>query len=332
MSGAAALGDLVRAFARLHPQEGPAQRIAALLGYELPAAAPSPAAPGSGPAPRLEQVPSTFPARGTSTPGATPSAGAPRRPVQDSHPRSLPWRRYLQPVGRAQIDRRGAGTSLPAEGGGFVAQRPPEPLLPAATTAALVQAAVATDTWDEDVDVELVVAALARRRRVESLPRRPRRTLVRGVQLLTDVAPAMAPYLADADLVAAAVEAVVGRPHVQRLHFQGTPLDGAGAGPAWTWSTYTAPPPGTPVLALTELGLARVPGRLVSELQQSWLDLRELLARRDSPLIVFTPFPLERWPGRLARELDLVHWDRSCSVSTIQRARGRRSFSSKPPW
>jgi hypothetical protein len=129
----------------------------------------------------------------------------------------------------------------------------------------------------------------------------------------------MAPFLGDAQALVGTATAVVGRNQLDHQRFAGTPLAGAGRGARWTWGPYQLPPPGTPVLATGELGMARVLDRPVLGIRQSWLQFHELLSRRGCPLVVLTPFPPDRWPIELARSLRLVPWDRSSTASAVQR-------------
>jgi hypothetical protein len=323
-SGEVSVGDVARALAALRPDDAVADDVARLLGHGLRPARVGQTGQGEGPVVRREPTLPEVSRRPVARSIGDSVSDGPRRPDVDAAARTLPWRRYLRPAGRLVPVTDGGGSDdapgLPAETSSRGRGGDPEPLLRPSTTPRLIEAMVATDAGDGELDLDVLVTALAARRRLEVLPRRPHPSLLHGVQLLVDVAEAMAPYGRDAEQVAAAVRTTVGTAMVRRLSFSGTPLRGAGTGSAWTWTTYVPPPPGTPVLAVTELGMAPVPGRLVGPLQQSWLDLAELLSRRGSPLVVLTPFPPQRWPPPLVRALHLVHWDRSSTVARVGRA------------
>jgi hypothetical protein len=193
-----------------------------------------------------------------------------------------------------------------------------EPLLAPGRAGPILAATV--ETWDLNgpVDVDHLVETVSLARPVLRLPRQGLASLVRGVQLLVDTGLGMEPYARDQQEVVSEVRRVVGRSGVTELRFRNCPTRGAGTGPSWTWRSYRPPAPGTPVLALTDLGIGGP--RIFVERSQpwEWRALAHLLARRGSPLVAFVPYPAGRFPSGLARSMMIVPWDRTTTISTVR--------------
>lgn len=320
------IGDAVRAFGRLQPDD-PA-RVARLLGFDL---RPHRTIDERGIGPVATRG-ATIPEVGRHAADRTtlPDAETPEPVTASAANRAPAWRRYLTPLRRdalRQPDDTTEVTALPAETTG----RPPMldflPLLRPTVAPRLVEAMVSSSFSDGDLDIDAVVEALALRQHLTALPMQPRESLRRGVQVLLDRAAAMAPFHRDSDELVHKIQALVGTTMVQRLHFKGNPIKAAGRGAARTWKPYQPPDPGTPVLAVTELGMSNVTGRLTRDLQDSWLELQALLEHRRSRLVVLVPFGPRRWPARLAHGLDLVSWDRSTTTSSLHRELASRRTS-----
>ena len=94
---------------------------------------------------------------------------------------------------------------------------PPEPLFAPLQHRGIVSAALATRVAEGPLDVGRILRDLAALRPLRRVPRRSVPTLRRGVQVLVDISPAMAPYAVDADALAAAVREVAGVPRTEVL-------------------------------------------------------------------------------------------------------------------
>ena len=186
---------------------------------------------------------------------------------------------------------------------------PHRPLLAPVATPPILAASLATGGPGGPVDVERLVALIAQRRPVESLPRRPRPSLFRGARLLVDAGPSMEPFRRDQEQLVAAVRALVGEQLVEVHRFEASPLR-SGAGSPARWGPFAPPHRGTPVLVLGDLGIADGSPALRDE----WRRIARTLARRESRLVAFVPYPASRWPAALARALDFVVWDRDTRV------------------
>jgi hypothetical protein len=129
----------------------------------------------------------------------------------------------------------------------------------------------------------------------------------------------MEPFARDQDHLLDEIQQAIGKDSTEILHFRDNPLRGAGSGAIWTWQSYACPAPGTPVLALSDLGIG---GPFLNPDRSStseWLSFAEKLSGHSCPLIAFVPYPENRWPPELARQMTLVCWDRPTTVGTISR-------------
>jgi hypothetical protein len=325
------LADVVRALHKLDPDSRTKSDVLSLLGFaEDPTVRDPRTRRGVDPGPTPADRPAPeVPRRRASgvAPTSRTTARTPSEPASELH---LPWRRYLRPVDR-RLDL-GSGpqpTALPVAALAVVEPAlPPTPLLPESTAPRLIEAATTTEAGDGELLLDELVEAFARRTRLDSLPRGPRPSMFRGVQVLVDVSEEMAPFHEDCAGLAATLRDTVGADLVEELAFRTSPLDGVGTGSAWTWGAYRPPPLGTPVVAVTELGIVARPGRVVAPLTRAWLRLATLLARRDSALRVLVPFPRERWPAALSRSARIMEWDRSVTESEVRH--GKAPASGRP--
>src|SRR5690606_24115468 len=98
-----------------------------------------------------------------------------------------------------------------------------------------------------------------------------------------------------------------------------TRAEGAGPGSMRTWRAYEPPTPGTPVLVVSDLGISR--SRAAGGASpEEWLAFADLVAATGRRCVALVPFPPHRWPAALERAMHIVHWDRTTSVHTVQRA------------
>jgi hypothetical protein len=313
------LGDYLLALERLHPGDDAARRaIAGLLGFTPPAPEPeppewpAPPPPEHGPDDDAEEEEEAPPA-----PAPTP---AEYQPVPED--RVLPS--VLSPVARVPADAVPrwvtAAGALPAGSAPPGAPpREPEPLFNPATVRALLSAALSTLVADGPVDVTTLVRSVAAGRVLRALPRRPRRAIRHGVQLLVDRGDGMLPFRADVRQLTGRVRAVAGSTRVSVLGFEGTPLRGTGTGSRRTWTPYERrlPAPGTVVAAITDLGMGELGCRAAPP--GEWLATARLLRRNGSVLRAFVPYPAERVPGVLLREIRVIEWDRTTAAGAVHK-------------
>jgi hypothetical protein len=324
------LGDLIQAWQALGADGERARQVAALMGFELPAARAE--TPARGQARTAAPPPRPRPAEPAEGTGRGPASTPVPRPASlrrdtPEPARQVTYRRHLRPSGVDVGVRTSPGADQPDDAGTLPAEparRPagqaaplPLPLLSARVTPGIVATAVATDAGDGPPDVDALTERVAQRRFGEAIPRRVRASLFRGVQLLLDRSPAMAPFERDVTELARLVRLVVGH-DVEEVSFAGRPQDVLpGDGPR-----YAPPRPGTPVLALSDVGIGRAPGQLRLDTRASWPRLASQLRHRGSELVVFVPYPRSRWPA-LGDGVRLIPWDTTTSPADVTRAVGR---------
>jgi hypothetical protein len=133
----------------------------------------------------------------------------------------------------------------------------------------------------------------------------------------------MEPFAGDQMLLKSAIYRVVGRDKTQTLSFNGTPRWGAGSGLRDEWSAYDPAPSGTPVLALTDLGIGN-PGSFAERAEiRDWQEFADMLREHGCPLIAFVPYPENRWPQALRTAITILQWDRPTNSSAVRRAIGQ---------
>lgn len=308
------LADLARAIAALQPADDRVVEVmAGLLGI-----AAEPARDRPLPAPRQDVE--TEP-----VPPPAPVVRDMERQASDreeeSHAENAERLEVLQPTGRAS-----AGWMRPwlladdleefseRHIGGVRAY---EPLFVRSWSRELLAAALAQQMPGGRVDERRLVGLVTSARPVTEIPRHPRRSLSRGVQVLVDLGDGMEPFARDQSELLEEIRRVVGDSRVQVLQFRDSPTRGAGSGPIWTWKPYVPPEPGSPVLALTDLGIGGPAIHPRRSRPNEWAALASRLRRRSCPLVAFVPYGPERWPRRLARMVTIVEWDRSATVGKL---------------
>jgi hypothetical protein len=317
------LGDVIQAWHALGADGEQARQVAALLGFSLPAARTAPARDrGTPPAPAVPSVTRQYTERGPSSRPPAPAPSAVRRDTTEPA-RPVTFRRNLRPAGVDVGVRTPAGAEAPENAGVLLpepARRaeplPLLPLLPAQVTSGILTGAVATDAGDGSPDVDALVELVAQRRFEQAVPRIVRASLFRGVQLLLDRSPAMTPFARDVTELAQLARLIIGL-DVEEISFADHPGDQLPR----DGTRYAPPRPGTPVLALSDLGISQPPGHLRPDARDVWPPLAEMLRRRGSELVVFVPYPRSRWP--VLPGVQMIPWDTTTSPADVTRAVGR---------
>lgn len=234
---------------------------------------------------------------------------------------------------RVGVPRLGAEAPLLAKANAQGEARPQvfEPLLYPVWTRAILSGALSSRSDDGPLDVRRVVEKVASGEASAELPRLPRPTLARGVQVLVDRSETMLLFLKDQEWLEAEIQKVVGPERAQILYFEGCPARRAGRGSRRRWKSYYEdylPSSGTVVLLLTDLGVGEPvsPGAHVGA--QEWLDFAERLRQRGCPVVAFVPYAPSRCPAALRRLMTVVQWDRVTSASSIHARVGSGHVSS----
>ena len=158
---------------------------------------------------------------------------------------------------------------------------------------------------------------VAKAQPVQRLPRKPAPTLRRGAQVSVDVGEAMLPFSRDQERLVKRLRDLVGKDHIEEVRFEGCPrLRQAGAELAADW--YDPPRPGTPVLALTDLGIGRPPPGGLRATAADWIAVATAIQRAGSHILALVPYPAARVAAEIRRVVTVVTWDRGTRPSAIR--------------
>jgi hypothetical protein len=318
--GDVSLADLFTAFRELRPDGEARDAVARMLhfgGSAEPGAARVSGAYGSTRSPERDAEPP----RPGRLPPLPPPAPAPARPPAPTGEGAFARVEVRRPGGSAKPPAwaRKGPLLVPAEPAEGVPAPRMEPLFAPPQRRGILAAALATQVEEGPLDVAEILAHLSALRPLRRIPRRPVPTLRRGVQLLVDHSPAMAPYAADAEALAREMAEVAGAPGMQVLAFSGSPTRGvfSALGEVEAWRP---PPRGTPVAVVSELGIG---GPLVGGergTRREWLEVARRARVAGCPVVALVPFGPRRWDPALARAMTLVHWDRPTTAGAVRRA------------
>jgi hypothetical protein len=334
------LADLARSFHLLQPEDFETERrIADLLGFEaLPIALPSVGAPGPKPEP-VQPTPSPTPAVESVSPpprpAPLPSQVGPKevktrvalsfnlsKPESVELPETPNWAR-IKPSGQLQQP-----AAMPAPAALF---------LPTWARTTFVRT-LSTSVLEGRLDILRLVDLVARLEVPTELPRLPWATMRRGVQVLIDDGKSMAPFRQDQYALLAELEKLAGSSAFFEAYlFRGTPKRWAR-----TWmtprdvessgeiETYVLPPPGTPILALTDLGIGALVAGEPYVPPKEWAVLAQQCRAAGNRLIAYVPYGPGRWPESLRSEMELIHWhhprDGFPSMLSINLSSGGKSW------
>jgi len=281
---AVGVADAVRALALL--PDVPRHEVLACLGLD-----------STGPTSRPPRPPA--PPQGTAGSGRTraPREGAPPPPPP---PPSLPG----VPLGIVAVDHH--------------------PVLPDMVRSRQLRAVLSRPVPTDDLDVGAAVELVARGLPVAPAPRRHRSSLALGARLMVDIGAGMDPFRRDAEDVVRCARDLAGRSGVQVLQFRQVPTSaaGVGSGPTWTWAAHRRPASGTPVLVITDLGLA---GPCVDEDpagERDWCAFLAGLGRGGCRAVVLTPYLRARVPPALRRLATVLALDHRGRPRTARHAHG----------
>lgn len=313
------LGDLARAAGELGIRDPQTLKLVAeLLGVpvDLPAAeAKQGPSGGGGPKPVPNVDDDEEESEADDTGGHTREEGAVGQAGEDAGV-AVPIE--LNPVsGERDVWVPEAGEPPPSDEG-TIETPPLDPLFRPQWARGILSAGLATPGRDGPLDVEAVTQALARCEVVERLPTLPSWTLERGAQLLLDKSQAMMPFVRDQAWLLREIRNVVGGDRLEVLRFAGSPARGAGKG-ARPWPAYAPPPPGTPVVLLTDLGICQPPLAADWAGEEEWAAFAASVSRAGCRLLALVPYGPGRWPRRLARLMNILQWDRETTASAVAR-------------
>jgi hypothetical protein len=323
---AISLGDALRAFQKLSPEGGATRdAIVSLLGIAEEPFIPAPPTTGA------MKPSSSDHAERAQRREALPTALMGREAERQDSP--LP---AAQQAVVARLTRTAAGSGrveppawvrVPDPGFGVATPwtpPPPPPLLRHSTRRGIVSAALATWVPEGRLDVERMTSLLAARRPVTRLFRHLMPTLRHGVQLLLDRGAGMDPFTPDQEQLVAVLSGVLSPDRMRVLRFAGCPSRGAGPGGPATWTAWEPPPPGVPVLVVTDLGIG---GPLLDGQRAAtdeWLRFARRVRGLGHAVVGLVPYEATRWPPVLARVMTLLHWSERTTAGEVRRAARER--------
>ena len=205
-----------------------------------------------------------------------------------------------------------------------------EPLFDRVHRRGILTEAVATFVEDGPLDFDAIVATLATQMPLHQLPRSLSRTTRRGVQVLLDHGKGMAPYRQDQAHLVDALDDVLGDEHFEVYSFVGCPSRGIYPAtvqahadrrrPARSPQPWKPPPPGTPLLAVTDLGIGGPFFDTDRATVAEWLSFADRARHAGFTLIALIPYQAVRWPPRVARAMTPLHWSEKATAAEFRRA------------
>ncbi|MER6285196.1 hypothetical protein [Streptomyces sviceus] len=201
---------------------------------------------------------------------------------------------------------------------------PPRPAPPwdPRTERAVFLAVASTHTTGRAVDhprlVELVVRGLAGGRVARPrVPYRQRSTTRAGALLLLDRGESMRPFRHDQEWITRLAARILPPRGLRVLDLR--IAQGVSDDRGRSWQPHPVPPPGQPVLLLSDLGLLQppLPGRHHSS-PTSWLPYLRRLREAGCSVVCLTPYPAEEYPAAVRQTVALVPLDRRVSVRLAQ--------------
>jgi hypothetical protein len=177
-----------------------------------------------------------------------------------------------------------------------------------------------TEVPEGRLDIARLVDLVARLEVPAEIPRLLCPTLRNGLQVLVDYGDAMMSFRDDQRRLVREVQDLVGgSAFFEVFLFRGTPA---------RWSrplitrrelpTYALPPPGTPILALTDLGIGALAAGQPHVPPGEWLALTRSAETAGCPVTAFVPYRTERVPPALREALTIVHWHHARGAAAAQ--------------
>jgi len=197
-------------------------------------------------------------------------------------------------------------------------QLPHTPLLRVSSTRAILSAALSSDVIG-GVDATRAVRLVVRREPFDRLPMKVLRSVRRGAQLLLDKSAGMAPFHRDQAWLTEWIVRVIGRQQVEVASFTHAPLHGLRLG-LKRRRAYRPPPRGTPIVLLTDLGIADASSFDEAARPDEWLKFAGVARRAGCPVIAFVPYASDRWPRELRRVMTILRWDRRLTAGRTAKA------------
>jgi hypothetical protein len=306
--------DMVRALATLKPRDENTRRaIAGMLGFDLVAAA------SDGSEPDEVAQPKSSPR--IRPPPPAPDMGREAAPVEQAFDLSpqqpQDWSVKAQPPTEAGVEALSQGAPedrLPP--------LPFEPLLRRSGERAVVSTMLRTRRRSGPPVIFDLVRAAAQMKPLSGVPGSWQDSL-HGADVLVDVGDSMVVFGRDQEWLTSLIRRVVGDDRIRVFSFSGSPAQGVTSEDEPLPGPY-APPPGRPILMLTDLGIGAEPSGDAAPASE-WRDFARRMRTARCHLIALVPYPRSRWPRDVPPTLHIVQWDRATGVGGVRSVLGRLS-------
>jgi hypothetical protein len=160
--------------------------------------------------------------------------------------------------------------------------KPIEPLFSPLLTRAILSRLASAPAAVGEVHPARLVEIVASGRPLTVLPRRSVRTLAKGLELLIDDSRGLEPFSNDVAALIDDLGLAVGRDRLSVRLFHDCPSDGLINPETAAVVPYVPPPPGTPVLVVTDLGAARQRGRPMARVRRGVAEPRQCAGGADA--------------------------------------------------
>jgi len=191
------------------------------------------------------------------------------------------------------------------------------PLLTPTWTRAIISKLLSVNIEDDIPNITELINILAENQPLDQIPYQKSPSLRRGTHVLVDSGPGLAPYIRDQLQLIEEIQQTVGPDRVDIWGFVGTPLEHAIHYKTHTETTYRPPPYGTPILLLTDLGIAVPPLSIEVGTIEEWVQFLSYFSRNGFTVFALVPYKEDRWPSDLRNLITIIEWNHTTSVNTI---------------
>lgn len=198
----------------------------------------------------------------------------------------------------------------------------PEMLLEPVWVRRVVGNLMSTEAQLGDIDLGKLVRAVVEMRPLRRMPRTRRTTLRLGAQVLFDRDPSLMVFYSDQSALRPVLEGIGGRERTAIQRCDGFPPTRVSELNSARWRPYSPPLPGTPILLVGDLGMARGAFPLSEADEARWDAFFGGLRARRNPVCALVPCAPELYPPFVRELVDLVLWDRRTRPSDVRRVRG----------
>lgn len=294
------LADLIRALHTLEPNKDSLEYVASMLGFELDKKIlkplPEPDEPPK-PLPHHESIISEKPKVTRNI-----LANVSMHTVEENELTKFSLPKMPKPL----KDNSGENEPLPEY----------HPLFIPIWTRAIITKLLSIEVDEGLPDIQKLIKIISENQPLRQIPRKAYPTLRRGVQVLIDIGPGLLPYMCDQVSLLKQLKHIVGTDRIEVWDFIGTPLKYSVFSDELIHS-YQLPSPGTPILMLTDLGIAIPSFATENTSVDEWIEFAQHVHEAGCPLLALIPYNSTRWPNALKDQMIIVQWDRETTVSTV---------------